>query len=631
MLWPWGFAGSAPNATELRTLGRRLAWFNGYTPQQSVQLYPTDGTTIDFAYGEQGVAAYVFEIGTSFFQDCGTFEGAILPDNLDALFYAARVAREPYRQPAGPDVVDPVLGPFLVDPGEAISIEALVDDTRSENSNGSEPVQAISGAEIWIDDAPWDTGAQPVATMTALDGAFDSPNETVAGTFDTSGLAPGRHFAFVRGLDAAGNYGPVSARFFWIADGTEGSVSGTVTDLDGGQPLAALLSVDGLGPATSSDGASGAYTLRLPAGTWTVRASASDHVDVTAEVVVSAQSTAVVDFALPSRPTLLVVDDDDDAPDVRFLYTSALDTLGLDYLFAGENGVAAEPSADDLESFEQVIWFTGNRSGSSAGPSSSAETSLATWLDRSGCLLVVSQDYAQARGVTSFMRSHLGAGSASQGLPHFSLTGQGIFQGYGAYSLSLPYQNRSDVVTPAPGAASAFSSAVGVAGVSRDTQVHRASFLAFGLEGASASGGLGAVLQAFLDWCEPLPTFDPDADGVTNADDCAPADAATWAVPSPARELHIVAGVEEDSFSWSPPLAPGSSPSPVYDLLVGPSAAAYGAWTCATAGTTATTAIDALRPLPGEALHYLVRARNACGANTGSASSGGERTLTACP
>ena len=57
-LWPWGFTSTvAPNGTALQTLGRRSAYFNGYTPQQSIGLYPTDGTTIDFAYGDLGVAS----------------------------------------------------------------------------------------------------------------------------------------------------------------------------------------------------------------------------------------------------------------------------------------------------------------------------------------------------------------------------------------------------------------------------------------------------------------------------------------------------------------------------------------------------------------------------------------------
>ena len=58
VLWPWGDTNQpAPNGPALQTLGRKFAFFNGYAPQQSIGLYPTDGTTDDFAYGELGVPA----------------------------------------------------------------------------------------------------------------------------------------------------------------------------------------------------------------------------------------------------------------------------------------------------------------------------------------------------------------------------------------------------------------------------------------------------------------------------------------------------------------------------------------------------------------------------------------------
>ena len=60
------------------------------------------------------------------------------------------------------------------------------------------------------------------------------------------------------GRDAAGNWGAVSAAFFWIADGTEGRVTGTVTDGSTGLPLAASVSVDTLGLTVPTDPASAA-------------------------------------------------------------------------------------------------------------------------------------------------------------------------------------------------------------------------------------------------------------------------------------------------------------------------------------------------------------------------------------
>lgn len=272
VLWPWGFTTtSAPNGDALQTFGRKLAWFNGYFPEQAIGLYPTDGTTDDFAYGELGLAAYTFELGTSFFQDCTVFESRILPDNMPALLYAAKVARSPYLTPAGPDTLAVTLSPAAVASGAPVALNAIADDSRFENSNGAEAVQNIAGAEYYIDVPPW--GDTPVAiALSASDGSFDASSESVGTTVDTSGLSQGRHMVFVRSRDQAGNWGAVSARFLYIVDpATAPALTGTVTAADTGAALSATISA-GDSFSTVSD-ASGNYELLLVSGTYDVTAS----------------------------------------------------------------------------------------------------------------------------------------------------------------------------------------------------------------------------------------------------------------------------------------------------------------------------------------------------------------------
>ncbi|MED5622395.1 M14 family metallopeptidase [Ideonella sp. BN130291] len=220
VLWPWGNT-TAPsgNATALQTMGRRLAWFNGYTPEQSIGLYPTDGTSDGPSYGELGVAAFTIELGTSFFESCTSYESSTKPKNLPALIYAARVARAPYQLPAGPDVTSVALAGDAsgagVPAGTPVSLSAAITDTHFNNSNGTEPVQNVVAAEAYIDVPPWSAGAvaRPLA---AADGAFNTPTENVAGTLATTGLAPGKHLVYVRGRDASGAWGPVSAVFLKV-------------------------------------------------------------------------------------------------------------------------------------------------------------------------------------------------------------------------------------------------------------------------------------------------------------------------------------------------------------------------------------------------------------------------------
>jgi hypothetical protein len=161
------------------------------------------------------VAAFTFELGTSFFQDCPTYEGTIKPNNLPALVYAAKVSRAPYQLPAGPDVTTVTLAANNVAPGTPVGLTAALSGTRFSQRNGTEPVLAVASAQAFIDIPPWAAGAAPVP-LVAADGAFDSPTETAAATLSTAGLAAGRHTVFVRGVNANGQGGPVTAAFLDI-------------------------------------------------------------------------------------------------------------------------------------------------------------------------------------------------------------------------------------------------------------------------------------------------------------------------------------------------------------------------------------------------------------------------------
>ncbi len=215
VLWPWGYtAAPPPNGTALQTLGRKLAHWNHYLPQQAIGLYPTDGTTDDFGYGDLGVASYTYELGTDFFQACSVFENTILPDNLPTLVYAAKVSRTPYQTPAGPDVTALALDSTTLVAGQAALLTATLDDTLYSQINGTEATQNVAEAEYYVDVPPWNSGT-PLA-LSAGDGAFDASIEGVEGSLTTSGWTIGRHILFVRGRDAAGNWGAVSAIFLEV-------------------------------------------------------------------------------------------------------------------------------------------------------------------------------------------------------------------------------------------------------------------------------------------------------------------------------------------------------------------------------------------------------------------------------
>lgn len=221
-IFPWGWTTApAPNSTQLQTFGRKFGYFNRYEVCQSGLsscMYNTTGTSDDWAYGALGIAAYTFEMGTSFFQDCNSFNNTILPNNRLALLYGAKAARRPYMTPAGPDSYNLAVSDNLVPAGDPINLTAKADDTRYfSNGWGSEPTQVINEARYSIDLPSWVAGSVTYQ-MAASDGSFNSTVENIMATVDTTGLNGGRHTLFVESKDANGNWGVPAAIFFNIED-----------------------------------------------------------------------------------------------------------------------------------------------------------------------------------------------------------------------------------------------------------------------------------------------------------------------------------------------------------------------------------------------------------------------------
>ena len=87
-LYPWGWTGSlAPNDADLGNIARHMsavnAGGNGYDAHTSYNLYAVDGDTVDWAYGERGIAAVYFL--------------AIIPYSFDrGKALAARVVKPPF-------------------------------------------------------------------------------------------------------------------------------------------------------------------------------------------------------------------------------------------------------------------------------------------------------------------------------------------------------------------------------------------------------------------------------------------------------------------------------------------------------------------------------------------------------
>jgi hypothetical protein len=200
-MYPWGDTKDrTPDHEGFKAIAEKFTTYNGYSPIQSVQLYPTTGTTDDHAYGAAGVPALAIETGSSFHQSDQEF-AKTLRENLPVLAYAAKIADSPFTRVFGPDAFD-----MVVDPATR-----HVSATISDIGNGK---QVLAGAELVLDPA-----AAPGSgvALDAADGAFDEVDERVVGDGSKlPGLAPDAGdgtLVYVRGRDAGGNWGPLAAQW----------------------------------------------------------------------------------------------------------------------------------------------------------------------------------------------------------------------------------------------------------------------------------------------------------------------------------------------------------------------------------------------------------------------------------
>jgi hypothetical protein len=200
----------------------------------------------------------------------------------------------------------------------------------------------------------------------------------------------------------------------------------------------------------------------------------------------------------------LLVDDDDNGPDVSGTYTQTLESLGIAYAYWDTQPMGQEPDADFLTNFRSVVWFTGDNYMLWTGPTGDGEASLSAWLDGGGCLLFSSQDYFYVQGVSNFMESYLGVTAVVEEVNHTTVTGDGqVFGDLGPYILSFPFKNFSDGLTPLAGAEVALNGNASVAAVNWDSGTFKTTYWGFPFETLPTLAARKAAMMDFVAWCKP--------------------------------------------------------------------------------------------------------------------------------
>ncbi len=106
ILYPWGHTyDSIANARDRQAyvaMAKKMSEWNGYTPEQSSDLYITSGDTTDWAYGEHGIFAFTFELDPKSQWQGGFYPGAdvikpVIAKNLEPVLYLIDRAENPYQ------------------------------------------------------------------------------------------------------------------------------------------------------------------------------------------------------------------------------------------------------------------------------------------------------------------------------------------------------------------------------------------------------------------------------------------------------------------------------------------------------------------------------------------------------
>jgi carboxypeptidase T len=206
ILYPWGYTTSPPSDEELlAAIAEKMASHNGYRWGQSSEiLYRTNGDLADWAYQEVGALSFTVELGPSYYtcrQRCfdppySSVEG-LWQENREPALYLLKIADDA-NLAYGPEATDVA----LVTASRNLTLTAVL----SDGYNGGEDIAA---AELFVD-----VLGEPGTgwALAPADGAFDSPQEQVIAILPWP--EPGRHTLYLRGQDAEGHWGPVSAAFW---------------------------------------------------------------------------------------------------------------------------------------------------------------------------------------------------------------------------------------------------------------------------------------------------------------------------------------------------------------------------------------------------------------------------------
>ncbi len=368
--------------------------------------------------------------------------------------------------------------------GGAGHLEGTVTDASS-----GEPVSGANVNAVHEDGYVWDVTADPAGYFTM----------TVAvGTYTVTASAYGYVANAIYPVEVITD--SVTTQDIQLTALPTYTVSGHVSDSVTGEPLLATVQFTDAPVPPVTTGPDGFYSLTVAQGAWNMLAKADLH--GSQAQVVEVNSDLTVDFQLDPLPCILLVDDDQNEPDVATYYSAALDELGYGYNIYDVNA-SGDPSGADLAGYRSVLWFTGYPYSNTFNGTN--ESTVASYLDGGGNFFLSSQDYLWDMDLTPFGQDYLHIQSYSSDVTQLTVTGQNVFSGLGPYALTYPFTNYSDIVSPDVSAKLAFSGDKGNAAVSYDGDNFNTVFLGFPFEAIAQPADRADVMESlvsFFGGCE---------------------------------------------------------------------------------------------------------------------------------
>lgn len=206
--------------SSLESMAKKLAWVTSFPrfAHSNVRATKRAGTSIDWAYDTFGSAAFHISISNKDFEDCLNYDlwGSTNAKNL--MKYAAKVSRDPFSLPHGPEVRAELSRTILESINEPMSIDLRAVDTD----------EMVSMVLLYLDSHPYDTNSSPHATfntssVSIFNEATKSDENVAFLSFEIDfpeDIELGNHVFYFQAEDEVGTRGPILAQSFKIGSYT---------------------------------------------------------------------------------------------------------------------------------------------------------------------------------------------------------------------------------------------------------------------------------------------------------------------------------------------------------------------------------------------------------------------------